>query len=168
MNDLLVVLASPGDGDDEFQQHPAWLRAVPWITPLGRRIVVRIHVPTIDRAGRRLCSRSVRQAVEKLLLRVAGGGNFTNAQGIWRSAAGIVVRERVGIGDAYVDARVKPVTLNNFLVGLRRLAVEWNQEAILVVIDGWPLLVSGITNQRTAEILQLPGRDHRGPNGGAA
>ena len=168
MNDLLVVLGSPADGDDEAQRQPTWLRVVPWITPLGRCIVVRIHIPTIERSGRRLCRRTVRLAIERLLLRIADGGNFTNAHGIWRSGTGVVIREQVGIGDAYVDAGVKPVALNNFLLGLRRLAVEWNQEAILVVIDGWPLLVSGITDQRTAEILQLPVRNHGGRNGGAA
>jgi hypothetical protein len=155
MKDLLVVTESLGSENASLDR-PAWLRMVPWITSLGRCVQVRVFIPSVDRNRRRLSLRSVQASIERLLLGLAGGGNFTQGRGLWQSGSGDVSRERMGIGDAYVSVDVTQRALSNFLLSLRILASEWNQEAVLVVIGEWPLLISGSEVPATGDVATRP------------
>ncbi len=103
--------------------------------------LIRVFVPSADRFGRPLDHSRIIEAAERLLLSMATGITSIPADGAWMNGHPTPLRERVRILEAYVPRPIRPDSRRRLLAGLREIAGWANQEALLVVIAGRPIVL---------------------------
>jgi hypothetical protein len=103
--------------------------------------LIRVFVPSADRFGRPLDHDRIAARVERLLLGLTSGVTAIEGSGIWRNGSTSPLRERVRILECYLPSALTARVERGFLAQVRRVARWARQDALLVVINGAPILV---------------------------
>lgn len=155
-----------GSGPIVPPSRPTWPKGTTGTPPPDSRFHLRVFIPSLDRRGRRLPPGSLVPAVERLILAISDGSTMIRGRGSWRADDGRIVSESVTVCESFVPRDLPPTSWNNFFLALRALAHEWGQEAILAVIDGRPILISGTRSpargRERATMSVVPDRWNRG------